>query len=127
MFKTHPGGNGIDSQINIRPATALDYEDIIQLFHSWTPKDWDTDKAKKYFDDFFNDSDSQDKVFVGLIENQIVGVCGYCPDEEQIKGIYWLNWFYVHKDLTGHGSGRKLLGYVIGKLQAKNASDQRQL
>ena len=120
-FKNLPGGKDMPDKLNIRYASPADYGEIINIFESWGFDHWDTDYAAKYYRAFFNNCCQGDEVFVLKISCKIVGVTGYCPDPEESDGIYWLNWFYVHKDYKDHGYGRKLLDYVINKLKNKDA------
>jgi len=109
-------------KLNIRYAAPNDYGEIINVFESWGSDHWDTDSAAKYYRAFFNNHIwSQHEVFVGEIGDKVVGVTGYCPDSEETEGIFWLNWFYVHKDFNKHGYGGQLLDYVIKKLKNKEA------
>lgn len=107
-------------KINIRSADPNDYNAIIAIFDSWRPDHWDSDYAKIYYREFFDNRDdcSQDKVFVGVADGRIVGVTGYCPDVYETDDICWLNWFYVHKDLQKRGYGGQLLDHVIEILKA---------
>lgn len=110
-------------KIIIRPACPDDYNTIIELFDSWYPDNWDSYYAKRYYRDFFDNPHFYlgDKVFVGIVDERIVGVTGYCPDPEETEGIYWLNWFYVHQDFIKHRYGGQLLDHVVEILKNKRA------
>jgi GNAT superfamily N-acetyltransferase len=109
--------------LKIRAAAPDDYDEIIKLFDSWAPKNWDRNSAVKYYQKFFHNRQGciMDKVFVGIADGKIVGVTGYCPAKDDPNGIYWLNWFYIHKDLTSHGYGGRLLDRIIEILKGKDA------
>lgn len=115
----------MSKELKIRPANSDDYKGIIALFKSWYPDDWDTNCAKKYYQDYFGGKHGypKDKVYVGILNKKILGVTGYCPDVCETEGIYWLNWFYVHKDFAqrGYGYGHQLLNYVLKIIKAKKA------
>ena len=108
-------------QLKIRSAEPNDFDEIIDLFESWAPDNWDSGYAKRYYQNYFDNLYPVDEVFVGTIDNKVVGVTGYCPDPEETGGIYWLDWFYVHRDITKHGYGGQLLDHVIGILKNKKA------
>jgi len=112
-----------EKKLKIRTANSKDYDEIINIFNSWHPNIWDKVYAESYYRDFFSDTTGypQDKVFVGILGRKVVGVTGYCQDCYKTAGIYWLNWFYVHKDYAGEGYGGQLLDYVIKKLKSKKA------
>ena len=98
----------------IRKATAKDHNSILDIFESQDTK-WDIPYARKYYDGYFSDVNPDDMVFVGIVEDDIVAVTGYCPDAD-IDDVYWLNWHYTHKDYEGKGIGGKLLEYMIEML-----------
>ncbi len=107
---------------HIRPANADDYNAIIELFESWKPQNYDTPSAVKYYQNFFSESPCcrQDTVFVCEEAGHVVGVTGYCPDDEA-EDVYWLNWYFVRKNLTRQGHGRFLLDYVIKDVKENGA------
>lgn len=108
-------------QFKIRSAEPNDFNEIIDLFESWTPDNWDSDYAKRYYRNYFDNLCPMHEVFVGTIGSKVVGVTGYCPETEETDDIYWLNWFYVHQDFNKLGYGRQLLDHVIGILKNKRA------
>ncbi|HAW52814.1 MAG TPA: hypothetical protein DCX54_10890 [Flavobacteriales bacterium] len=116
-------GDIMSGETAIRSAKTGDFEEIITLFESWAPHDWDKEFARKYFDHYFNDKrrESHDKVFVKIVSGKIVGVIGYVPDTYGTPGVFWLGWFYVQREEVGAGHGRDLLGYVIDKLRDAKA------
>ena len=97
--------------LTIRKAMAKDRDSIFKIFESQDTK-WDIPYARKYYDDYFNDVNPDDMVFVGIVDGDIVAVTGYCPYAD-IDDVYWLNWHYTHKDFEGKGIGGKLLEYMI--------------
>jgi ribosomal protein S18 acetylase RimI-like enzyme len=109
-------------KFEIRKAKREDKKDILNLIESWKPYHWDTTPANEYFIRFFeSDEFSQDKFFVGLIDNKIVSVIGYCPDRLNEIGVYWLGWFYTHKDYKQRGVGKSMFNFVISELITKKA------
>ena len=101
----------------IRKAISKDKDRIFEIFESQDTK-WDIPYAKRYYDDYFNDANPDEMVFVGMVDDYIVAVTGYCPDSD-INDVYWLNWHYTHKDFEGKGIGGKLLDHVIEMLSPK--------
>ena len=101
----------------IRKAISKDKDRIFEIFESQDTK-WDIPYAKRYYDDYFNDANPDEMVFVGMVDDYIVAVTGYCPDSD-INDVYWLNWHYTHKDFEGKGIGGKLLDHVIEMLPPK--------
>jgi len=101
----------------IRKAISKDKDRIFEIFESQDTK-WDIPYAKRYYDDYFNDANPDEIVFVGMVDDNIVAVTGYCPDSD-INDVYWLNWHYTHKDFEGKGIGGKLLDHVIEMLSPK--------
>lgn len=103
----------------IREANSDDKEEILSVISSYHFK-WDRRIAKRYYDDYFDESISLkgDKVFVLTYQKNIVGIIGYALDRYETSN-YWLKWFYVHSDFQGKGAGKKLLNYVSRKLRDK--------
>lgn len=110
--------------LEIRKAERTDKQKILQLIESWKPYHWDIKPANKYFTRFFGSNDfPHDKFFVGLINKKIVSVIGYCPDRFNKTDIYFLGWFYTHKDYNHCGIGKHMLEFVISELKAKKAKN----
>ncbi len=101
----------------IRKAISRDKNRILEIFESQDTK-WDIPYAKKYYDDYFIDANPDDMVYVGIVDNNIVAVTGYCLDSD-IDDVYWLNWHYTHKDFERQGFGGKLLESMIELLSPK--------
>ena len=104
-------------ELTIRKAISTDQDRILEIFQSQDAK-WDIPYAKQYYDDYIKDANPDDMVFVGIVDENIVAVTGYCPDPD-IDDVYWLNWHYTHKDYEGKGIGGKLLDHVIEMLSPK--------
>ena len=117
------GGNDMFGKLEIRIAEPIDYDEIIEVFDSWTRENWDKKYAERYYREFFDNRHCRpkDEVFVGVVNGRIVGVTGYCPDLQESDDIHWLNWFYVHKHFLNHGYGGLLLDHVIEILKTKKA------
>ena len=101
----------------IREAISKDQNRILEIFESQDTK-WDIPYAKRYYDDYFNDANPDDFVLVGIVDDNIVAVTGYCPDSD-IDDVYWLNWHYTHKNYEGKGIGGKLLEHMMEILSTK--------
>jgi GNAT superfamily N-acetyltransferase len=106
----------------IRMVNEKDLKNIRKIFKSWKPEDWDWEYAHGYFEKFFrNTRYSQDQIFVGEKDNRIVSVIGYRPDRLYGIGLYWLGWFYTHKDSSHHGVGKFMFDFVISELKTQKA------
>lgn len=104
----------------IRPAQIEDKDKILSVIGSH-PFKWDKRIAKRYYDDYFSNKNiylKGDIVYVGTIDDKVIGVIGYSLDRYETKN-YWLGWFYVHKNYKGEGYGKELLGFVVKKLKSK--------
>jgi hypothetical protein len=53
----------------IRKAIAEDRDSIFEIFESQDTK-WDIPYARKYYDDYFNDANPDDMVFVGVVDGK---------------------------------------------------------
>ena len=114
--------NDLMEDLRILEPTPNSQKGIERIFSSWEPDDWDGRYAKVYFDKYFREGESSsDKVYVAVIDEEIIGVTGYCPEQLETKGIYWLGWHYVYRGHQGNGCGSALLKHVIRKLKSKRA------
>ena len=98
------------------------FPDIIDIFQSWAPNNWDQDYAERYYSDYFYEKDCSlhDEVFVKREDGKVVGVIGYRLDRLETNDVYWLGWFFIHKAYTQRGYGNELLQFVINELKNKN-------
>jgi GNAT superfamily N-acetyltransferase len=104
----------------IRQARINDEQEILSIIDSHAYK-WDKKPAKKYYDDYFSKKDDclkGDNVYVGIIDNKIVGVIGYYIDRYETNH-YWLGWFYIDKQFTNQGYGKQLLEHITKELKDK--------
>ncbi|MFZ6177637.1 GNAT family N-acetyltransferase [Nannocystis pusilla] len=109
-------------ELEIRAARAQDLKGIEAVFKSHKPcYDWKF--AKRYYASFFSQPmlHRDDTVFVGLLEGRVVGVIGYLHDWREARGIYWLGWYYVHKEAQGQQVGRQLIDRVISEVKKLGA------
>lgn len=108
-------------QIEMRSAKKKDIREMLEVIGSDSfMKKWDKPLAGKYYKSKFSntcDCYDEDKVFVGIVNNKIMAVIGYCPDRFETKRSYWLGWFYVHKKYRDKKYGRTLLRKVINELK----------
>ena len=104
--------------LKIRKAKAKDRDGILKIFES-QKSSWDKKFARHYYDDFFNQAHPNDEIFIGEVNSKVVSVIGLCPDKLETKDVYWLGWFYTHKDYSGKNIGGDLLRYVIDHLSGK--------
>jgi GNAT superfamily N-acetyltransferase len=107
-------------KIEIRHARREDLRAIEEIFRSYEPAhDWKY--ARKYYEDFFGwpEQHKDDAVLVGVMDGRVVGVIGFNADRYEANDIYWLGWFYVHKDERGQDHGTKLLKQVIREVKKR--------
>ena len=110
----------MNRNLKIRLAEKKDFYEILELFESWKPDDWDKELAQKYYVRFFEQNQfPEDKNYVGGIDNRIITVIGYYQDEE-VDNIYWLGWFYTHRDFKRQGYGEQMLDYIMNELKHKH-------
>jgi len=103
----------------IRLAQPQDKDDILSVIQN-TKAGWDKKYAKRSYDEYFSRNHNEDEVvYVGTLNNKIVGVIGYYLDKYDTPQ-YWLGWFYVTGREQGHGYGNKLFQYVIKELKKKD-------
>lgn len=106
----------------IREARPEDLASIQEIFQSHHPNpDWEY--AHRYLHFYFNypDYHPTECMLVGLVENRILGIIGYLQDRRGIEDIYWLGWFYVHRDAKGNNYGTQLLNRVISEVKKRGA------
>lgn len=64
-------------KMKIRQAEPEDLQNMVKVFESWKPRDWDKDPAAEYYQKYFKKEDNlEDKNFVGIYDNKIVSVIG---------------------------------------------------
>jgi ribosomal protein S18 acetylase RimI-like enzyme len=102
------------AKLSIRDATPEDLASIEAIFRSYR-SNYDWKYAKRYYKAYFGlpDLHAKEAVLVGVVEDRVVGVIGYIPNKSETDDIFWLGWFYVHKDAKGGGHGKRLLERVV--------------
>jgi GNAT superfamily N-acetyltransferase len=107
-------------KLEIRAAVPEDLKSIKAVFKSHEP-DYDWKFAKRYYRSHFESPDAPDKdaVLVGVVDGRVAGVIGYLRDRRGAPGVYWIGWFYVHRDSRGHNVGRRLLEHAIAAVKAR--------
>lgn len=108
------------ARTEIRHARREDMRAIEEIFRSYEPAhDWTY--ARKYYEDFFGapERHREDAVLVGISEGRVVGVIGFNVDRYEASDIYWLGWFYVHRDERGQKHGARLLKQVIREVKRR--------
>lgn len=110
------------SKLEIRAAKPEDMQSIEAVFRSHSPE-YDWKFARRYFQSFFTRPEvhEHDVVLVGIFEGRVVGLIGYLHDRREARGIFWLGWYYVHREEAGHGFGKKLLDHVITEVKKLGA------
>jgi GNAT superfamily N-acetyltransferase len=113
---------GVVPTFVIRAARREDLESIEAVFRSHEA-DYDWKFAKMYFRSYFSKParHREEAVLLALFGDRVVGVIGYLPDSREARGIFWLGWFYVHRDEQGHGYGQKLLEHVVAEVKKRGA------
>ncbi len=101
-------------KIEIRSARPEDLKSIKEVFNSHTPC-YDWKYARRHYASYFKSEELQAKeeVLVGLVGDRVVGVIAHLHDVNEADDIYWLGWFYVHKDEQGNQHGKHLLDHVV--------------
>jgi len=111
-----------NEDIIIREAKIKDKDDILSIIGSYPLLKWDKSIAQKYYDDYFSEKKDiclkGDAVYVGEVDNKVIGVIGYFLDRYETLNC-WLGWFYVHKDHQNKGYGTKLLDFIVEELKNK--------
>lgn len=109
-------------KFEIRAARPEDLSSIEAVFKSHKI-DYDWKFAKRYYQAYFSKPvmDDQDVVLVAVSEDRVAGVIGYLHDWREARGIFWLGWFYVHKEERGNNVGKKLLDHVIAEVKKRGA------
>jgi GNAT superfamily N-acetyltransferase len=107
-------------EFEIRAARPEDLKSIEAVFKSHKSGD-DRKFAKRYYRSYLSKpaTHPEDVVLVGLSGEQVAGVIGYLRDRREAQGIFWLGWFYVHKEEQGHSFGKKLLDHVIAEVKKR--------
>ena len=108
--------------LEIRPAVLEDLPAIEAVFKSHKPElDWRF--ARRYYRAFFSKPEAYhgEVVLVAACGGQIAGVIGYLPDWRAAEGVYWLGWYYVHRDHRGNAVGKRLLDRVIDEVRRRGA------
>jgi GNAT superfamily N-acetyltransferase len=114
MTMSSDEGVKVMQEIEIRGARPEDLASIRAVFKSHTPcYDWKF--AKRHYLSYFDSPElrAKEEVLVGLVGDRVVGVIAYLHDVHEADDIYWLGWFYVHKDEQGNQHGKRLLDHVV--------------
>ena len=111
----------MSQNIHIREAQIQDQPVILRLIKLYSF--YDLKFAQRYYDYYFSDSavTNEDLVVVAEMDNQIVGVCGYCEDYFCNEYSYHLSWLVVAEKYQGWKDG-----IVAEKLLAAVEKDLRQ-
>jgi ribosomal protein S18 acetylase RimI-like enzyme len=109
-------------EVEIRPATPEDLSSIKAVFKSHSPDD-DWRFAKRYYRSYFSRPADHfgAAVFVGVSGGRVAAVIGYLRSWGRAQGIFWLGWFYVHKEEGGNSFGKALLDHVVAEVKKRGA------
>jgi len=107
-------------KVIIKKATKKNLTTILGIIREY--QRYDVEFARRYYERFFSDKSDEmtekDKIYVALLEDEPVGVIGYCRDYFSTDYSYWLGWFSVKKKFRRNGIGTKLLRKVEKDLKA---------
>jgi GNAT superfamily N-acetyltransferase len=108
-------------ELKIRDAGPADLAAIEKVFRSHGAGDWRF--ARRFYQSYFAapEQHTNHVVLVGCVGERIVGVIGYIQDRVETDDVFWLGWFYVHKDEAGKHYGEQLLGRVVRELKERGA------
>jgi ribosomal protein S18 acetylase RimI-like enzyme len=110
-----------NKKVIIRKATKKNLNDILKIIKEY--QRYDVEFARRYYERFFSDKSDEmtekDDVYVALLDEELVGVIGYCRDYFSTDYSYWLGWFIVRKNLRRNRIGTKLLRKVERDLKAR--------
>jgi len=109
-----------NQRVVIKKATKKNLSDILRIIRQY--QRYDVEFARRYYERFFSDKSDEmtekDEVYVALLEEEPVGVIGYCRDYFSTDYSYWLGWFIVSKKFRRNRIGTKLLRKVERDLRA---------
>jgi len=105
----------------IQEAMEDNLNDILGIIKEY--QRYDVEFAKRYYKRYFSKSKDEitekDKVYVAFLDEQLVGVIGYCRDYFTTDYSYWLGWFVVSEKFRKNKIGTKLLERVEKDLKGK--------
>ena len=108
------------TEVLIREMVSEDYDDVIKIISDYNQEHGEI--AKKEFTECFFQGNPRKQVFhVAVVDNKVVGVMGYKPDNEGADRVYSAVWLYVHKDYRRKGIGSKLWSSIEKALINKGA------
>jgi ribosomal protein S18 acetylase RimI-like enzyme len=109
-----------NKKVIIRKATKRNLKDILGMIREY--QRYDVEFARRYYERFFSyksdEMTEKDEVYVALLDEEPVGVIGYCRDYFSTDYSYWLGWFIVRKKFRRNRIGTKLLRKVERDLKA---------
>jgi ribosomal protein S18 acetylase RimI-like enzyme len=109
-----------NKKVIIRKATKRNLKDILRMIREY--QQYDVEFARRYYERFFSyksdEMTEKDEVYIALLDEEPVGVIGYCRDYFSTDYSYWLGWFIVRKKFRRNRIGTKLLRKVERDLKA---------
>ena len=113
----------MSKSIQIKSAEKADLKAILSLIRNH--ERYDVEFAKRYYNIYFGEDEitEKDKVYIAKIDENLVGVIGFCRDYLLTDYSYWLGWFVVDKKYRGNKNykvAKKLLNKVKDELRKRN-------
>ncbi len=123
----------MQSIVKIRPATTRDIPDIGRLARKIWPVTYGdilTAAQLNYMLDYFYNPASlenqlvtlQHSFIMAILENEAVGFASWSPVD---PGVYKLHKLYVDTSIQGKGIGKKMVDFILEKLESDRASALR--
>jgi ribosomal protein S18 acetylase RimI-like enzyme len=124
----------VNEKVEIRPATTNDIETIERLAREIWPATYSdilTPEQLNYMLDYFYNPAALESQMTRLNHHFIMSLLGDRPvgfaswSRINDQGIYKLHKLYVHNSTQGKGIGRKMVEYILEKLQGDGAAELR--
>ena len=113
----------MSKSIQIKSAEKADLKAILSLIKNH--ERYDVEFAKRYYNIYFRGEEitEKDKVYIAKIEENLIGVIGFCRDYFSTDYSYWLGWFVVDEEYRGNKNykvAKKLLDKINNELRKSN-------
>lgn len=82
---------------------------------------WDEPYARAYYGAYFDrvgaGSNGRELNFVAVVDEEVVGVCGFGPPKFPTEDVLWGSWLYVRKDHRAEGIGASLIQHALAEVR----------